>query len=96
MTQKLYTPSSVEEFIDKYSDMYDVYLELEPGSLTGIGTTVMVAPDDRHYNFVFQEVYKTCYSSAIKKRRYRKLPQKYVKMIDDWYKKQEEEEWANV
>lgn len=84
MTQKLYTPSSVENFINNHQDQYDVYLELEPGSLTGIGTTVMKAHSDKHWNFVFHEVFETCYSSLIRMRKYRKLPQKYIDMIEEW------------
>lgn len=44
------------------------------------------------YNYIITEVPLNCWSSADKVRRYKKLPKKYQKMVNEWERRMEDEE----
>ena len=85
--QNLYTPTSTEEFICNMGEKGWDCIQLNEGGL-GIGDWVLVAPTERHWNFVIREKYLNAWSSAQTIRRCRKLSQKVLKEIE----KVEEEE----
>lgn len=67
----VYSYTSVEKFInDKLiPEGYEI-VEI-PGTL--VDSYVCVAPDDRHYHFIFREQYLNEWSSGLTKRRCRTL-----------------------
>ena len=58
----------------------------------GYGKIVLIAPDDKHWNFIIQEVYLNCWSSAHTIRRTRKISNKIWNEIDNYYSQLESEE----
>lgn len=80
--QKLYTISSTEEFVNSMIDKGWEYIQLSEGSL-GIGDIVLVAPNEKKWNFVIREVFLNAWSSAQTIRRCRKLSQKLLKEIEE-------------
>lgn len=80
--QTLYTISSTEDFISSMIEKGWEAVQLNEGTL-GIGYWVLIAPDDKHYNFVIREVYYNMYSSVQTIRRCRKLSQKILKEIEE-------------
>ncbi len=87
----LYSYTQVDEFAQRLCERGWEYVQLLEGCL-GSGDFVLIAPDDKHYNFVIREVYLNEWSSAQTIRRAAKISKRLQKEIDDAEKRQEEEE----
>lgn len=83
MAQQLYTTTAVERFISRSVENGQEIYELIEGTL-GYGLTV-ITPTDKYKGAVIKEVYLNPWSSAHTVRHYSKLPQKYEKMIEEWF-----------
>lgn len=82
MAKQLYTVSSTDEFIsDRMSRGWNG-VQLDEGVL-GCGDWVLIAPTERHWNYIVREVYLNPWSSAQTIRRCRKLSQKILKEIEE-------------
>lgn len=79
--QKLYTISSTDGFINSMIEKGWNGIQLNEGSL-GVGDWVLIAPNERKWNFIIREVYLNAWSSAQTIRRCRKLSQKILKEIE--------------
>ena len=79
--QNVYSISSTQEFIDNMIAKGWDSVQLDEGVL-GCGDLVLIAPDEKHYNFVIREVYLNEWSSGQTIRRCAKLSQKLLKEID--------------
>lgn len=79
--QQLYTINSTDEFIS--DRLYHGWngIQLNEGVL-GCGDWVLIAPTERHWNYIIREVYLNEWSSAQTIRRCRKLSQKILKEIE--------------
>lgn len=77
----IYTVSSTDEFIRDMCNRGWEGIQLDEGSL-GCGDWVLIAPNERQWNFVIKEVYIGPYSSGQTIRRYRKISQALQKRID--------------
>ena len=77
----IYTVSSTDEFIRDMCNKGWEGIQLDEGSL-GCGDWVLVAPNERKWNFVIKEVYLGPYSSGQTIRRCRKISQALQKRID--------------
>lgn len=88
--QTVYTWKSAEEFIERMVNEkgYEA-VQLNEGSL-GIGDWVLIAPDDKHYNFVIREAYYSSVCSGQTIRRCKTLSQKVLKEIEQAENPQEE------
>ena len=75
----LYGCKEVEKLFQMYYDKGGETLELKEGSL-GYGTTICFGEGLK--TAVIQEVYLNPWSSAHKVRFYRKMPEKYERMIE--------------
>jgi hypothetical protein len=80
--KSLYTINSTDAFISKLCRQGYEAIQLNEGSL-GIGDWVLIAPDEKHYNFVIREVYLNEWSSAQTIRRCAKLSQRILKEIEE-------------
>ena len=77
----IYTVSSTYKFIqDMYNKGWEA-IQLNEGSL-GCGDWVLIAPNERKWNFVIKEVYIGPYSSGQTIRRCRNISQALQKRID--------------
>ena len=79
--QKLYTISSTDEFISSMISKGWEAVQLDEGTL-GVGDWVLIAPTERHWNYIIREVYLNAWSSAQTIRKCRKLSQKILKEIE--------------
>lgn len=77
----IYTVSSTGEFIRDMCNRGWEAIQLDEGSL-GHGNLVLLAPDERHWNFVIKEVYIGPYSSGQTIRRCRKISKALQNRID--------------
>ena len=77
----LYTISSTDEFISYMIDKGWEGVQLHEGSL-GVGDWVLIAPNEKKWNFIIREVPTSSWSSLQSIRRCRKLPQKILKEIE--------------
>ena len=77
----LYTISSTDEFISDMIAKGWEGVQLREGSL-GVGDWVLIAPNERKWNFVIKEVPTSSWSSLQSIRRCRKLSQKILKEIE--------------
>ena len=77
----IYTVSSTDEFITDMCNKGWEGIQLNEGSL-GCGDWVLIAPNERKWNFVIKEVYLGPYSSGQTIRRCRKISQALQKRID--------------
>ena len=87
--QSVYSISSTQEFISSMIEKGWDCVELDEGVL-GVGDLVLIAPDDKHYNFVIREVYLNEWSSGQTIRKCAKLSQKILKEIEKAELEQEE------
>ena len=78
---RLYGYNDTQKFIDSMIEKKWEYIEIDPGSLV-IGHAVLLAPDDKHYNFEITEVFLNGWSSAQKIRRFAKISKRLQKEID--------------
>ena len=70
--RKLYASTAIDELITKaLANNYEL-VQIEEGTI-GHGFCVLLAPDEKHYNFVIREVYINCWTSAHTVRRCRKI-----------------------
>lgn len=77
----IYTISSTAQLIDELiKDGYEC-IQLSEGVL-GLGDCVLLAPDDKHYNFIIREVYVTPWTSGQTIRRCRKISKALQNEID--------------
>lgn len=73
MGRKLYSYKAIAEFYnEKLAPLGYEWFQLREGVL-GIGDVVLIAPDEKHYNFVVREVYLNEWSSAQTIRRCAKI-----------------------
>lgn len=77
----IYTIDSVGKFIEELLDSGYVMIQLSEGCL-GYGDSVLLAPDDQHYNFVIREVCVNCWTSGQTIRRCRKISKALQAEID--------------
>ena len=77
----LYTVSSVEELIAKYTEAGGQVLQMQEGTL-GCGDILLHDPAGKLYTFVIREVYINEWSSGHTVRKYRKIPAKYQAIGD--------------
>lgn len=89
--QALYSISSTEEFIASMIERGWECVQLSEGSL-GIGDCVLIAPTERHWNFIIREKFLNEWSSAQTIRRCKKLSQAILKEIEKFANTEEEEE----
>lgn len=72
MKQAIYSVGETKKFIDHLVDKgWDCVCVAE--GCCGIGDWICIAPDDRHYNFIINEVYLNAWSSGQTVRRQAKL-----------------------
>ena len=77
----IYSVHSTDEFIRDMCNKGWEGIQLNEGSL-GCGDWVLIAPNERKWNFVIKEVYLGPYSSGQTIRRCRKISQAIQKRID--------------
>lgn len=81
-TQNIYTISSTENLINDLIENHGYeMIQLSEGCL-GLGDCVMIAPDDKHYNFVIREVYVNSWTSGQTIRKCRKISKALQAEID--------------
>lgn len=78
---KRYSVSSTEEFICSMCAKGWDGVQLSEGTL-GCGDWVLIAPTEKHWNFVIKEEYLNMYSSAQTIRKCRKISAALQKKID--------------
>lgn len=78
----LYTCGAIETLAQKYYEKGGEVVEIIPGTL-GYGLTVMHGEGLK--TAVVTEVYINEWSSGHKVRLYNKMPEKYQKMLNDYY-----------
>ena len=78
----LYTVSSVEKLIADYLAAGGQMLQLREGTL-GVGDVLLHDAGGRLYTYVIREVSINEWSSGQTVRRYRKIPVKYQRIVDD-------------
>ena len=88
---KLYSPKSVDNFIGNYVEQGGEVAVIDEGCLAH-GLTILYDAAYRLYNYIITEVPLNCWSSADKVRRYKKLPNKYQEMVDEWENRTWEDE----
>lgn len=79
--RKLYASTAIDELIKQALENNYELVQLEEGTL-GRGFCVLLAPDEKHYNFVIREVYINCWTSAHTVRRCRKIGAALQKQIE--------------
>lgn len=84
---KIYTCSAVEQLINEYLK-YDgaEIITVEEGSL-GYGFMIMTAPKCK--TTIVHEVYVNEWTSAHKIRMYNKMPNKYARIIEEYYERED-------
>lgn len=70
--EKLYDYHEIDELIGRLTKENYECVQVDEGIL-GSGNWICVAPDDKHYNFIINEVALNCWSSAHTIRRCKKL-----------------------
>lgn len=78
----LYTCTSIDNFISKYIEKGGKAYCTDEGVLTS-GDWILFDTRGKLKSCIIKEVYVNDYSSAQSLRKYRKLPEKYAKMIRD-------------
>lgn len=93
--KNLYSCKAVAELIDYYINRGGEVAYIEEGVL-GYGTTLLYdLRDPMQLKFiVIKEVYLNEWSSAHSIRQYNRIPQKYNKMLDEYWEKKEQEDIA--
>lgn len=69
--QNIYSYQSVEQFINDKLIPEGYEIVIIPGAL--VDSYICIAPDERHYHFIFREQYLNEWSSGLTKRRCKKL-----------------------
>lgn len=77
-----YTVSSVQKLIDEYIEAGGSMLQMREGTL-GCGDALLYDTAEKMYTFVIHEVALNEWSSGQTVRKYRKIPEKYRKMIEE-------------
>lgn len=80
--QTLYTTSSVGRLIAEYLDAGGQMLQMREGTL-GCGDVLLYDESGKMFTFVIHEVALNEWSSGQTVRKYRKMPEKYRKMIEE-------------
>lgn len=70
--QNLYTSTSIDKLICELTERGYEAVNLRDGVLTS-GDWVLIAPDDKHYNFVIRDVFINEWSAAQTVRRCAKI-----------------------
>lgn len=78
----LYSYRECEKLINHLEDLNYWCCQVWDGCL-GIGDWICWK-DNSHYTYIIKEVYLNEWSSAQTIRRYRRLPKKYAKALDDY------------
>lgn len=79
--KKIYTISSTEQFVDEMMEKGWEYIQIREGVL-GLGDILLLAPEDKKWNFVIREVPLNMYSSGQTIRRCQKLSKALLKEIE--------------
>lgn len=77
----LYTYSSVVEFINNTLIPAGYEIVIKEGVL--VDSFFCIAPDEKHYNFIFRETYINEWSSGLSQRKCQKLSKAVQKEIDE-------------
>ena len=77
----VYTIGSVEKTVNDLLGKGWELVQLREGTL-GLGDLVLIAPDDKHYNFVVREVALNEWSSVMRMRRCARISAKLQAEID--------------
>lgn len=93
--KNLYSCKAVAELIDDYINRGGEVVTIEEGVL-GYGITLLYDTREpmRLKFIVIKEVYLNAWSSAHTIRQYNKIPQKYEKMLDEYWEKKKQEDVA--
>ena len=73
--QKRYNPQAVWDYVEEHNDLP---IDILDGSL--IDTYIIYHPT---FTEVFEEVFETCWSSAYIRHIYKKLPQRFIKALEE-------------
>lgn len=76
----IYEHKSVERYIFEKLVPMGYEIHIFPGAL--VDSFICVAPDDKHYNFIFWEKYINEWSSGLTQRKCRKLPKWALELIE--------------
>jgi len=79
---KLYTPTSIDEFISEYILKGCEAINTDEGCLTS-GDWILYDPSNKYKSYIIKEVFRNSWSSLQSCRAYNKLPKKYIKIIDE-------------
>lgn len=79
-SNSIYGQEAVSAAIDELQNMGYTFAPL-PASL--LSPCVAIAPDDRHYNYVFEEIYLNEWASGYRVYRRAKLPKRILNAIDE-------------
>lgn len=77
---KVYSYKDVDAFVYDLTYKHGYECIQIPGCL--VDGYICIAPDDKHWNFVFRETYLNEWSSALTMRRCRKIPRALQKEIN--------------
>lgn len=86
--KNLYTLSSIDKLIHDCMEIGYAIETCREGVL-GYGKVVLIAPDERHWNFVITEVYLNEWSSAHSVRKCRTISKALQTEIDHYYAEME-------
>lgn len=78
----VYTVSSVQKLIDEYISAGGSMFQIREGTL-GCGDVLLYDESGKMFTFVIHEVALNEWSSGQTVRKYRKMPEKYRKMIEE-------------
>ena len=78
----VYTINSVEKFINDLLEQEGYTLEVLSEGTLGLGDGVLIAPDDKHYNFVYREIPVNEWSSVQTVRKCRRISARLQAEID--------------
>ena len=88
--KNIYTIGSVEKMVNDLLGKGWELVQLREGTL-GLGDLVLIAPDDKHYNFVIREVALNEWCSAQTMRRCAKISARLQAEIDAARDREDEE-----
>ena len=86
--KNVYTLESIDNLINKCTEK-GYGIETCRDGVLGYGKIVLVSPDDKHWNFVIEEVYLNSWSSAHSVRRCREISKRLQAEIEKYYAEME-------
>lgn len=79
--QKIYNLSAVEKFVNLYIEKGGEMITIIEGSL-GYGTALLTGADGLRHSII-KEIFLNEWSSGHTVRQYKKIPKKYLKILDN-------------